>query len=67
MRRRKCGLPPSVQGPDCNVLAHAVMNEAIERLDGPPLQMTGDEERHEMFDLLTEAAESVGIPVVRTV
>ena len=67
MRRRKCNLPPSVQGPDCNVLAHAVMDEALARLDGPPLEMTSDEERREMFGLLAEAAESVGIPVVRTV
>ena len=66
MRRRKCSLPPSVQGPDPNVLAHAVMDEAIERLDSPPLQMTGDADRREMFGLLAEAAESAGIPVVRT-
>ena len=66
MRRRKCNPPPSVQGPDCNVLAHAVMDEAIERLDGAPLQMTSDADRQEMFGLLAEAAESVGIPVVRT-
>ena len=65
MRRRKCNLPPSVQGPDCNVLAHAVMDEAIARLDPQPVYT--EAERREMFDLLAEAAESVGIPVVGTV
>ena len=66
MRRRRCNPPPSVQGPDCNVLAHAVMDEAIARLDGPPLEMTGEAERREMFGLLAEAAESAGVLVVRT-
>ena len=64
MRRRKCSLPPSVQGPDCNVLAHAVMDEALARLDPQPVYT--EAERREMFDLLTQAAEDAGIPVVRT-
>ena len=65
MRRRKCNPPPRVQGPDPNVLAHAVMDEAIARLDPQPVYT--EAERREMCDLLAEAAESVGIPVVRTV
>ena len=64
MRRRRCNPPPSVQGPDCNVLAHAVMDEAIARLDPQPVYT--EAERHEMFDLLAEAAIRAGIQVVRT-
>ena len=63
--RKRCNPPPSVQGPDCNVLAHAVMDEALARMDPQPVYT--ETERREMFDLLAEAAESVGIPVVRTV
>ena len=67
MRRRKCDPPPWVLGPDPNVLAHSVMDEAIERLDGAPPDTAFEAERRpEMFELLAEAAESVGIPVVRT-
>ena len=67
MRKRKCNLPPSVQGVDCNVLAHAVIDEAIERLDGPPVILPTGEERREMFGFLAQAAEQAGIPVIRTV
>ena len=63
MRRRKCGPPPSVQGPDPNVLAHAVMDEAIERLDPQPAYE--EEDQRSWADLLTEACKSAGILVVR--
>ena len=66
MRRRR-NPPPWVLGPDCNELAHSVMDEAIERLDGaPPDTPFEAERRRETFDLLVQAAEEVGIPVVRT-
>ena len=65
MRTRRCSLPPSVQGPDQNVLAHAVMDEAIKRMSSPPLEMIGEAERREMCDLLAEAATLEGIPVTR--
>ena len=68
MRRRKCNPPPWVVGPDPNELAHSVMDEAIERLDGaPPDTPFEAERRQEMFGLLAQAAEEVGIPVVRTI
>ena len=68
MRRKRCNPPPNVQGPDPNLLAHAVMDEAVarmeRRLEAPPC--TPDAERKEMFDLLAEACRLEGIPVVRT-
>ena len=67
MRRRKCKPPPWVLEPDPNVLAHAVMDEAIERLDGAtPDTPFEAERRQETFGLLARAAGEVGIPVVRT-
>ena len=64
--RRRRDPPPWVLGPDCNETAHAVMSEAIERMDGVPLDTPFEvERRHETFELLAEAATSLGIPVVR--
>ena len=69
MRRRKCNPPPWVLEPDPNVLAHAVMGEAIERMgsDAPPDTPFEAEHRRETAELLAQAAESLGIPVVRPV
>lgn len=64
--RRRRGPPPWVLGPDANETAHAVMNEAVERLDPPPLGPEYETGRREMFGLLAKAAEEIGIPVVRT-
>jgi len=66
MSKRKCNPPPWGE-PDCNQVAHAVMDETSERLDGSTLEPTPVEERRKMFDLLEQAAEEVGIPVVRRV
>lgn len=66
MRRRRRDPPPWVLGPDPNELVHAVMDEAVERLDPQPIIPTPETERREMFDLLAEACRLEGIPVVRT-
>ena len=67
MRRKRSNPPPSVTEPDCNVVANAVMDEAIarmeRRLEAPP---TPDAERREMFGLLAEACRLEGIPMVET-
>ena len=65
MRRRKCNPPPWVIGPDPNVVAHTVVHELIARMDPQSVTPTPEVERREWFDLLAEACESVGIPVVR--
>ena len=67
MRKRR-NAPPWVLGPDSNETAHAVMSEAIERMDGaPPDTPFEAERRRETFELLAQAAEEVSIPVMRTV
>ena len=67
MRRRKCKPPPWVLEPDPNVLAHSVMDEAIERMgsDAPPDTPFEAEHRRETADLLAQACELEGIPVVQ--